>query len=73
MEINYLQFRRPDGTRFNKLATIPQKQIDQYLADGCELIDDQEGLTRAEHPAPLRPPLRPASATKKRSSKKGGR
>lgn len=68
MEINYLQFRRPDGTRFNKLATIPQKQIDQYLADGCELIDDQEGLTRAEQPAPLRPP-----APRKRSPKKGGR
>ncbi len=64
MEINYLQFKRPDGTRFNKLPTIPQAQIDQYLAEGCELVEPRRPASRTR---------RPAAVPKKRTPKKGDR
>ena len=64
MDINYLQFKRPDGTRFNKLPTITQAQFDQYLADGCELIQPRRPASRSR---------RPATVPKKRSPQKGAR
>tara|TARA_Y100001938_G_scaffold11117_1_gene13853 strand:- start:986 stop:1153 length:168 start_codon:yes stop_codon:yes gene_type:complete len=37
--MNYIYFKRKDGSVFGKLETTPKSQIDAYLKDGCVKCD----------------------------------
>tara|TARA_R100000664_G_C2735425_1_gene124985 strand:- start:972 stop:1142 length:171 start_codon:yes stop_codon:yes gene_type:complete len=39
--MDYIYFKRKDGSVFGKLKTIPKKQIDAYLKDGCVKCDKE--------------------------------
>ena len=37
--MDYLYFKRKNGSVFGKLTTIPKTQIDGYMKDGCVRCD----------------------------------
>ena len=37
--MDYLYFKRKDGSVFGKLPTIPKSQIEGYVKDGCVKCD----------------------------------
>ena len=37
--MDYLYFKRKDGSVFGKLPTIPKSQIEGYIKDGCVKCD----------------------------------
>ena len=37
--MEYIYFKRIDGSVFGKLSTTPKKYLDKYLKDGCVKCD----------------------------------
>ena len=37
--MEYIYFKRKDGSVFGKLPTTPKKYVDNYLKDGCVKCD----------------------------------
>ena len=61
--MDYLHFKRPDGTLFHKLPTIPKRQIKAYVVRGCELLNPEASRPRRVS----RKASKPASAGKEQA------